>query len=124
HLHPHQADPGPGQAPARPGARPHRQPARPPSGLHLRVRLRHHRRPEPARAAPPDIWLPEGALDLWHLSISHQSRYPNWDEVADARYELVPDEVTMAMLLPPKADYLNVHEHCFHPWQIEDRRVD
>jgi len=79
---------------------------------------------EPARAAPPGIWLPEGATDLWHLSISHPDRYPTWDEVADARYELVPDQVTMAMLLPPKADYLNLHQHCFHLWQIDDRRVD
>jgi len=79
---------------------------------------------EPAKAAPEGIWLPAGATDLWHLSISHQTRYPTWDEVADARYELVPDQVTMAMLLPPKADYLNVHPHCFHLWQIEDKRVE
>jgi len=79
---------------------------------------------EPAWAGPPGVWLPEGAADLWHLSISHPDRYPTWDELADARYELVPDQVTMAMLLPPKADYLNVHPHCFHLWQIDDRRVD
>jgi hypothetical protein len=78
---------------------------------------------EPAKAAPEGIWLPEGALDLWHLSISHPERYPTWDELADARYTLVPDQLTMAMLLPPRDEYLNVHEHCFHLWQIEDRRV-
>ena len=79
---------------------------------------------EPARAAPARIWLPTGALELWHLSISHPDRYPTWDEVADARYELCPDDVTMAMLLPPSGEYLNVHKTTFHLWQIEDRRVE
>lgn len=38
----------------------------------------------------------------WHLSISHPSRYPTWDEIRDARYDLVPDGCTLAMLLPPR----------------------
>jgi len=51
---------------------------------------------------------------LWHLSISHPHRYPDWSEIHAARYQLVPDEVTMAMILPPKASYINVHPNCFH----------
>jgi hypothetical protein len=54
----------------------------------------------------------------WHLSISHQSRNPTWEEIRNARYELVPDNVTMAMLLPPKAEYVNVHKFCFHLYQL------
>ena len=62
----------------------------------------------------------------WHLSISHRTngrhpqpgRYPAWDEIAEARYRFVPDGVTMAMLLPPKAQYINAHETCFHLWQV------
>ncbi|MFI4977566.1 MAG: hypothetical protein ACHQC8_02645 [Solirubrobacterales bacterium] len=58
----------------------------------------------------------------WHLSISHRTnemrprpgRYPTWDEVADARYRFIPDEVTMAMLLPPREQYVNLHETTFH----------
>jgi hypothetical protein len=50
----------------------------------------------------------------WHLSISHPHRYPNWDEIHDARYQLVPDDVTMAMILPPKSEYVNLHPNCFH----------
>lgn len=60
--------------------------------------------------------------DGWHLSISHPNRYPTWDEIKEARYLLVPDEVTMAMLLPPKAEYVNVSENCFHLWEIERQR--
>jgi hypothetical protein len=29
----------------------------------------------------------------------------------------------MAMLLPPRDEYVNEHEHCFHLWQIEDKRA-
>lgn len=77
---------------------------------------------EPTRMAPADIWLPPGELLLWHLSVSHAHRYPSWDEIADVRYELVPDEVTMALLLSPPDEYINAHEFCFHLWQIDDRR--
>lgn len=77
---------------------------------------------EPAKSAPAGIWLPPEELRIFHLSIAHPDRYPTWDEVADARYELIPDDVTMAMLLPPSGEYVNAHEHCFHLWQIDDRR--
>lgn len=51
---------------------------------------------------------------LWHLSISHTDRYPTWDEIKEARYRFVPDAVTMAMLLPPRREYVNIHPNCFH----------
>jgi hypothetical protein len=66
----------------------------------------------------------------WHMSISHRSnlvdvtghyipgRYPTWDEIHEARYQFIPDKVTMAMLLPPSGEYVNVHPTTFHLWQI------
>lgn len=54
----------------------------------------------------------------WHLSISHPTRYPTWDEICKARYELLPDDVTMAQILPPKSEYVNVHPNCFHLHEI------
>lgn len=77
---------------------------------------------EPAKANTSGLVLPESALMLWHLSIAHVDRYPTWDEIADVRYRLVPEDVTMAMLLPPPDEYVNAHEHCFHLWEIEDPR--
>lgn len=64
---------------------------------------------------------------VWHLSISHRTngpnprpgRYPTWDEIRDARERFIPDEVTVAMLLPPKAEYIDVHRTTFHLWEIE-----
>lgn len=63
----------------------------------------------------------------FHLSISHRrsdgtrrpGRYPTWDEVHDARYRFCPLDATMAMLLPPQTEYVNIHETTFHLWQLE-----
>jgi len=54
----------------------------------------------------------------WHLSISHPTRYPTWDDIKAARYDLLPDECTMAMLLPPSGEYINVHPNCFHLHEV------
>lgn len=58
----------------------------------------------------------------YHLSISHQARYPTWDEIAEARYKFLPDALTFAMVLPPKGEYVNVHENTFHLHELHDRR--
>jgi hypothetical protein len=54
----------------------------------------------------------------WHMSISTPHRLPTWEEVREARYAFVPDEVTMAMLLPPRNEYMNIHEYCLHLYQV------
>lgn len=56
----------------------------------------------------------------WHLSISHADRYPTWDEIADARYDLLDDGITMAMLLPPRDQYVNLHDTTFHLHEIDN----
>jgi hypothetical protein len=56
--------------------------------------------------------------ERWHLSISHPARYPSWDEIKKARYDLCPKDITMVMFLPPPAEYVNVHNYCFHLHQI------
>lgn len=58
----------------------------------------------------------------WHLSISHPTRYPTWDEITAARYALVPATVDMVLHLPPPDDYVNVYAHCFHLWEHPPRR--
>lgn len=66
-----------------------------------------------------ELWIMTGwtAQDGWHLSISHADRYPTWDEIRDARYALLPDNTMIAMFLPPKGEYVNVHPNCFHLWE-------
>lgn len=59
---------------------------------------------------------PEG----WHLSVSFRdrkgnlTRYPSWDELAHARYELLPHDIDVVMHLPPPADYVALHDTTFH----------
>lgn len=55
--------------------------------------------------------------ELWHMSISHPKRYPGWDEIKEARYQLLPTDIDFMMLLPKPADYVNFHKNCFHLWQ-------
>jgi hypothetical protein len=54
----------------------------------------------------------------WHISISHPKRDPTYYEIKEARYSFVPDDVTMAMLFPPQAEFVNLDNHCFHLFQI------
>lgn len=54
----------------------------------------------------------------WHLSISHPTRYPTWDEIAHVRYTLVPDSVRIVMHLPPRSEYVALHPFCFNLWEI------
>lgn len=54
----------------------------------------------------------------WHLSISHPKRLPTYDEVKEARYKFLPDNAHMAMIFPPKSEFVNVCETCFHLWEI------
>ena len=75
---------------------------------------------------------PMGGKLKWHLRMSHRSsaivtaggfpapgRLPTWDELKDARYRFCPDEVYMAIILPPKSDYMNLHPTTMHLYEVE-----
>lgn len=58
-----------------------------------------------------------------HLTVlvgREPGRYPEWDEIVEARYRFIPDEARIAMLLPPRAEWVNVHPTTFHLWEIQD----
>lgn len=61
----------------------------------------------------------------WHLSISHPTRYPTWDEIKTAVYGIptaaLPDGRTYAQLLGPvdEGEWVNVADNCFHLYEIE-----
>ena len=59
-------------------------------------------------------------MGLLHMSLSHPHRQPTWDEIKEVRYALLPDEKTFAVLLPPKSQYVNLHENCFHLWEVPE----
>ena len=63
---------------------------------------------------------------LWHMSISCPSRYPIWDEIYTAWYDLVPGagkDFNGAIILPRKTEYVNVHPNCFHVHQLRDAEM-
>ncbi len=66
----------------------------------------------------------------WHLSISHArmkkgepvpGRYPTWDEIAEARYRFLPDDLDFVMHLPPMDEYVAVHPTTFHLHEHPER---
>lgn len=61
-------------------------------------------------------------IGLWHLSISHPRRYPSWDEIYQAWYDLIPEAQnrTGAIILPKKVEYVNIHPNCFHVHELSD----
>jgi hypothetical protein len=59
----------------------------------------------------------------WHLSISRTDRDPSWDDIVTARYRLLPDVYNMAMFLPKAEDYVNIHPHTFHLYEVKDSRI-
>ena len=62
----------------------------------------------------------------WHISISHPSRYPTWDEIFQAWYDLVPGagkDFNGAIILPRKVEYVNIHNNCFHVHQLNDAEI-
>jgi hypothetical protein len=66
-----------------------------------------------------DLYIMVAWGGRWHLSISCDERDPTWEEIRDARYALLPDKSTMALFLPPKSEYVNLHEHCYHMWEVK-----
>lgn len=56
----------------------------------------------------------------WHLSISTDNPkiLPSYKEIKAARYRFIPDEVYMAEIFPPKADFV-AYAEVRHLWQVK-----
>lgn len=39
------------------------------------------------------------------MTVRHPERLPSWDEIKQARYRLLPRELTFCLLLPPPSEY-------------------
>lgn len=60
---------------------------------------------------------------LWHLSVSGEGFIPTYNQIKEARYSLVPDDCHMAMIYPPKSEFVNVHETCLHLFQLSNEEM-
>lgn len=63
-----------------------------------------------------------GGKPGYHMSISHPARYPDWEEIKRARYDLLPHDIWMVQVLPPPSEYVSHHPNCFHLWESEECR--
>jgi len=60
---------------------------------------------------------------LYHISISHPTRLPKYEELKSSRYKLVPDNIYMAQIFPPSKDFVNKHKYCLHLWQFHPNEL-
>lgn len=51
---------------------------------------------------------------LLHVSMSHHDHDPSWEEIKLVKDAFFPGDCDAMMMLPRKADYVNIHSHTFH----------
>lgn len=56
-----------------------------------------------------------------HVSLSHQKRMPNYEEIAYVKQHFVGDAQYGIFVLPPKQYHVNQHPYCLHLWCCLDR---
>ena len=54
---------------------------------------------------------------LWHLSAACNHTL-GYYELKEIRYTFLPNAMFVAQVFPPREDFVNVHENCFHLWQL------
>lgn len=60
----------------------------------------------------------------WHISISHPTRYPTWDEIKTACYGIdALDGLLLAQILAPGdgSEWVDIHKNCFHLYEVHDQ---
>lgn len=62
---------------------------------------------------------PLGGDLRWHVSLSHQDRVPNWEELSRAGHELRPG-VVFCVGVPPRSWWININPHVLHLWELRD----
>ena len=60
------------------------------------------------------ITIDEG---LWHLSAACNHTL-GYYELKEIRYTFLPNDMFVAQVFPPREEFVNVSEFCFHLWQL------
>lgn len=55
-----------------------------------------------------------------HVSVSHPSRCPTWEEMCKVKEMFWRDDETVVQFHPRKERYYNVHPYCLHLWKMAD----
>lgn len=57
-------------------------------------------------------------MGVWHLSVS--AKFPlGYQQLKDVRYKFLPNNIQVAQIFPPRDEFVNVHECCWHLWEIK-----
>lgn len=54
----------------------------------------------------------------WHLSASANHAL-GYFEIKEIRYKFLPDGMEIAQIFPPRKEFVNIDENCYHLWQIK-----
>jgi len=53
----------------------------------------------------------------WHMSVN--CKHPlGYYELKELRYTFLPDRCHMAQIFPPRAEFVNVAENCYHLYEL------
>lgn len=56
---------------------------------------------------------------LWHLSVS--ANHPlGYFEMKEVRYKFMPNDMQVAQIFPPREQFVNIHENCYHLFQLNE----
>jgi hypothetical protein len=55
-----------------------------------------------------------------HVSLSRPSRLPSWEDVRKVKDAFIGRERKALQILPPQAEYVNIHNHVLHLWHCLD----
>lgn len=56
-------------------------------------------------------------MGAWHLSVSSNHTL-GYYELKDIRYRFMPNDMAVAQIFPPREEFVNIHENCFHLYEI------
>lgn len=54
----------------------------------------------------------------WHLSASC-GHVIGYYELKEVRYNFLPNAIYAAQVFPPREEFINIHENCYHLYQVD-----
>lgn len=61
--------------------------------------------------------------DWLHVSFSRPDRLPSWDDLKEVKELFIGKDKTALQVLPPEANFVNIHPYCLHLWHCLDGDV-
>lgn len=53
----------------------------------------------------------------WHLSVAAKHTL-GYYELKEIRYKFMPDNMQVAQIFPPREEFVNFHQNCFHLYEL------